>query len=127
MQKYIPVAARIMLSQIFLVQVIILINSFMNNPGGYQAYQMGLIQHGVFGIFAPLSVLVNFVGGLALFLGYKTRFFALVMAIWAIALPFALSGLPTPPSPLQYLAIAGGLLLLYANPTTACSLDYLKK
>ena len=73
-------------------------------------------------IFAPLIILVNLVGGAALLLGYKTKAFALMMAIYVVILIFLLK-LPV----LQYLAIAGGLLLLHANPSTACSLDNLKK
>lgn len=122
MQKYIGVVARILLSQIFLVQVVALIMSFMNNPTGYQDYQAGLGSLGLPGIFAPLIILVNLVGGAALLLGYKTKAFALIMAIYAVILTFLLK-LPV----LQYLAIAGGLLLLHANPSTACSLDNLKK
>lgn len=122
MQKYIATAARILLSQIFLVQVVALITSFMNNPTGYQDYQAGLGSLGLPGIFAPLIILVNLVGGAALLLGYKTKAFALMMAIYVVILIFLLK-LPV----LQYLAIAGGLLLLHANPSTACSLDNLKK
>jgi len=122
MQKYSATVARILLSQIFLVQVVALIVSFMNNPTGYQDYQAGLGSLGLPGIFAPLIILINLVGGLALLLGYKTKAAALVMAIYVVALIFLLK-LPL----LQYLAIAGGLLLLSANPNTACSLDNLKK
>ncbi len=42
MQKYLTTLGRILLAQIFLVQVIALIVSFMNNPNGYQEYQAGL-------------------------------------------------------------------------------------
>lgn len=122
MQKYIATLARILLSQIFLVQVVALIMNFMNHPTGYQEYQAVLGSLGLPGIFAPLIILINLVGGAALFLGYKTKTFALVMAIYAVILTFLLK-LPV----LQYLAIAGGLLLLHLNPSTACSLDNLKK
>jgi putative oxidoreductase len=44
------------------------------------------------------------------------------MAIYAVIISFLLH-LPV----LQYLAIAGGLLMLYLNPVTACSLDNMKK
>jgi putative oxidoreductase len=107
MQKYLATLARILLAQLFLVQVIVLIIGFTSNPDGYQQYQASL---------------VNTIGGLALLLGYKTKAFALVMAIYIVGLTLLLK-LPL----LQYLAIAGGLLLLYANPNTACSLDNLKK
>jgi putative oxidoreductase len=122
MQKFVPTLARVLLSQIFLIQFIILIYGFMHNPTGYQDYQVGLGMLGLPGIFAPLIILVNLVGGLALFLGYKTKLAAIVMAIWAVLIAFLLK-LP----PLQYLAIAGGLLLLSAYPSTALSLDNLKK
>jgi putative oxidoreductase len=111
MQKYLATAARVLLAQIFLLQVIALIVGFMSNPTGYQDYQAGLGSLGLPGIFA-----------LALLLGYKTKAFALIMAIYIVILSFILR-LPV----LQYLAIAGGLLLLYVNPITACSLDNLKK
>jgi len=110
------------MAQIFLVQVVALVINFMNNPSGYQEYQAGLGSLGLPGIFAPLIILINLIGGLGLLLGYKTKVVALIMAIYVVALIFLLK-LPL----LQYLAIAGGLLLLNANPNTACSLDNLKK
>ncbi|TSA56128.1 MAG: DoxX family membrane protein [Methylophilaceae bacterium] len=122
MQKYLATVARVLLAQIFLLQVIALIVGFMSNPTGYQEYQAGLGSLGLPGIFAPLIIFMNLVGGLALLLGYKTKAFALIMAIYIVILSFILR-LPV----LQYLAIAGGLLLLYVNPITACSIDNLKK
>lgn len=122
MQRYLSALARILLAQIFLLQVVMLIYGFFTNPSGYQEYQMSLGSLGLPGIFAPLIILVQLAGGLALFFGFKTKFFAIFMAIYAIIISFLLK-LPV----LQYLAIAGGLLILYLNPVTACSLDNLKK
>ena len=122
MQRYLSTLARILLAQIFLLQVVMLIYGFFTNPSGYQEYQMGLGSLGLPGIFAPLIILVQLAGGLALFFGFKTKFFAIFMAVYAIIISFLLK-LPV----LQYLAIAGGLLMLYLNPVTACSLDNLKK
>lgn len=118
MPHFLTALARILLAQIFLLQIIMLLYGFFTNPTGYQEYQMGLGSLGLPGIFAPLIILVNLVGGLALFLGYKTKFFALFMAIYAVVISFLLH-LPV----LQYLAIAGGLLMLYLHPVTAFSLD----
>jgi putative oxidoreductase len=118
MPHFLTALARILLAQIFLLQIIMLLYGFFTNPTGYQEYQMGLGSLGLPGIFAPLIILVNLVGGLALFLGYKTKFFALFMAIYAVIISFLLH-LPV----LQYLAIAGGLLMLYLHPVTAFSLD----
>ncbi|PKO52286.1 MAG: hypothetical protein CVU26_06930, partial [Betaproteobacteria bacterium HGW-Betaproteobacteria-2] len=100
MNKYLAVLGRVLLAQIFLVQVIMLINSFMSNPTGYEQYQMGLANYGLPGIFAPLIILIQMVGGLALLLGYKTRIAAIVMAVYALFI--MLAGLT--PAPLQYLA-----------------------
>ncbi len=122
MQRYLTALARILLAQIFLLQIIMLLYGFFTNPNGYQEYQMGLGSLGLPGIFAPLIILINLVGGLALLFGFKTKFFALFMAIYAVIISFLLK-LPV----LQYLAIAGGLLLLYLHPETACSFNNLKK
>ncbi len=122
MQRYLSTLARILLAQIFLLQVVMLIYGFFTNPSGYQEYQMGLGSLGLPGIFAPLIILVQLAGGLALFFGFKTKLFAIFMAVYAIIISFLLK-LPV----LQYLAISGGLLMLYLNPVTACSLDNLKK
>lgn len=122
MKKYIEVFARVLLAQVFLLQITMLIIGFFNNPEGYQQYQAGLGSLGLPGIFAPLIILVQLAGGLALFLGYKTKFFALFMAIYAVIISFLLH-LPV----LQYLSIAGGLLMLHLHPVTAYSIDNLKK
>lgn len=122
MQGYLSTIARILLAQVFLLQIVMLIIGFFSNPNGYQEYQMGLGSLGLASIFAPLIILIQFVGGLALLIGFKTKFFALFMAFYAVAISILLH-LPV----LQYLAIAGGLLMLYLNPVTAFSLDNLKK
>ena len=122
MQRYLPTFARILLAQVFLLQIVMLIVGFFSNPDGYYQYQVGLGSLGLPGIFAPLIILIQLVGGLALLLGFKTKFFALFMAIYAVIISFLLH-LPV----LQYLAIAGGLLMLYQNPITAFSIDNLKK
>ncbi|MSP87053.1 MAG: DoxX family protein [Methylotenera sp.] len=122
MQCYLTALARILLAQVFLLQITMLIIGFFSNPDGYQQYQAGLGSLGLASIFAPLIILVQLVGGLALFVGYRTKFFALFMAIYAVVISVLLH-LPV----LPYLAIAGGLLMLALNPVTACSLDNLKK
>jgi putative oxidoreductase len=122
MQRYLPTLARILLAQVFLLQIVMLIVGFFSQPDGYYQYQAGLGSLGLPGIFAPLIILIQLVGGLALLLGFKTQFFALFMAIYAVIISVLLH-LPV----LQYLAIAGGLLMLYLNPVTALSVDNLKK
>lgn len=126
MNKYIPALARVLLAQIFLVVVVIQLSIFMKNPTGYEEYRMYLGQHGLPGLFAPLMVLVQLLGGAALMLGFKTRFTAYVLAVYALFVAFALR-MNEPVIFMQYLAITGGLLLLGSTGPTACSLDNLKK
>lgn len=122
MQRYLTALARILLAQVFLLQITMLLVGLFSNPDGYQQYQAGLAGLGLPGVFAPLIILVQLVGGLALFVGFKTKFFALFMAVYSVIISFLLH-LPV----LQYLSIAGGLVMLYLNPVTAFSLDNLKK
>jgi putative oxidoreductase len=126
MNKYIPVAARLLLAQIFVVATVIQLMLFTSNPEGYEGFRMYLGAHGLPGIFAPLIILVQLAGGLALLLGFKTRTFAFVMAGYSLFVAFALR-LNEPVIFMQYLAIAGGLLALAAIAPTACSLDNLLK
>lgn len=122
MDKYIPVAARLLLAQLFVVATVIQLMVFMNNPDGYEQFRVQLGMLGLPGIFAPLMILVQLVGGMALLLGFKTRFFAFVMAAYSVFMAFALGM-----SVMQWLAVAGGLLALAALSPTACSLDNLLK
>ncbi len=122
MNKAFSFLGRVLIAQLFLLQVIVLIYGFSNNPNGYVDYQNALGHQGLPGIFAPLIIFVQLVGGALLLLGYKTRATAIGMAIYAIFISLAL-GL----SPFQYLAIVGGLLILANNPVTAFSLDNWKK
>jgi putative oxidoreductase len=122
MDKYIPVAARLLLAQLFVVATVIQLMVFMNNPDGYEQFRVQLGMLGLPGIFAPLMILVQLVGGIALLLGFKTRLFAFVMAAYSVFMAFALGM-----SVMQWLAVAGGLLALAALSPTACSLDNLLK
>ncbi|MDR2875078.1 MAG: DoxX family protein [Methylobacillus sp.] len=124
MNKYIPVLARLLLAQLFVVVSVIQLMQFQNDPSGYENFRAFLGAHGLVGIFAPLIILVQTVGGLALLLGFKTRIFAFVMAAYTLFVAFALR-LDEPMIFLQYLAITGGLLALASVAPTACSLDNL--
>jgi len=126
MQKYQIVASRMLLALVFLGIVLLKLSNIMSTPDGYLHYQMTLGQFGLPSIFAPLLILVQFVAGLALFVGYKTKWFALVLAVLAVFLGVVLSQLSFDLLFL-YLGVAGGMLMLSAYPQTACSLDNLKK
>lgn len=129
MNKYLPVLARILLAQIFVVAVFITLSQITGNPDGYQAYTTYLAAHGLVGFFAPLTIFIQLVFGLSLLLGYKTKICAYVLAVYALFIALFMklqepSGLILT---LQYLAIAGGLLMVALHEKMAASLDNFKK
>lgn len=126
MQKFIPVIARLLLAQLFLLATVFQIMAITSHPDGYAAYQMHLGQFGLPGIFAPLTILVQLLGGAALLLGFKTRPAAYLLAAYAVFVAFAMK-LNEPIVFMQYLAIAGGMLALASLAPTSFSLDNLKK
>ena len=126
MCKYHTAMARILLSLVFLGQVFFTLSEILASPEGYQTYQTKLAAFGLIAIFAPLLILVKFVAGSCLLLGYKTKAAAYVLAGLALFLAVVL-GRVFPDALLYNIAICGGMLLLAAHPATACSLDNLKK
>ena len=129
MNKYIEVFARILLAQIFFVAVIILISQITSHPDGYKAYSAYLGGYGLIGIFAPLTIFIQLVFGLGLLLGYKTKICAYVLAAYAVFIALFMK-LQEPNGlilTMQYLAIAGGLIMVALHDQMACSLDNLKK
>jgi putative oxidoreductase len=130
MENFFSFIARLFLASIFFIGVILLLNTLLKTPDGYSIYQDMLGARGVPGIFAPISVVVQFVFGLTLILGYKTKLSAYVLSayslIWSLIYLFnTLSGQPLMLQVLQYLAITGGLLHLAINSETSYSLDNL--
>ena len=126
MQSYQTVIARVLLALVFLGLVLLRLSSITSNPDGYLQYQMTLGQFGLPGIFAPLLILVQLVGGVALLVGFKTKIAARVLAVLALFLAIVL-GRMIPEVFFLYLGIAGGMLLLSTYPQTAFSVDNIKK
>lgn len=126
MDKYLGVLARILLASIFLGAVSMRLIAIQSAPDGYEKY-LALLGHlGLPGIFAPLLILIQLLGGIALLVGFKTKTFAYVMAGFSLFLAVVLGQLDFSVMFL-YLGLTGGLLILALNPQTACSLDNLKK
>jgi putative oxidoreductase len=128
MKKFFDPIARVLLALIFFVSVLFILNNITTTPNGYAMYQDMLGARGLPGIFAPISILIQFIAGLSLILGFKIKTMAFVLSlyslIWAIIyFVSALGGQPLLLMTLQYLAISGGLLLLGSNPDTGMSLD----
>jgi putative oxidoreductase len=126
MQKYLPAMIRILLALVFFGAVLLKLMEIMGDPNGYVNYQIKLGALGLAGVFAPLLILVQFVAGLSLLLGYKTKQCAYVLAGLALFLAIILGRVDFQ-SMLIYLGIMAGLLLLAQHPETPCALDNLKK
>ena len=123
MVKIFGLVARVLLALIFFITVLLILNNIVTTPNGYSFYQDMLGAKGLPGIFAPISILIQFVFGLALILGYKIKISAYVLAgyslVWAVIYFTNINLLMS----LQYLAITGGLLNLGTQPNTWMSLD----
>ena len=126
MNKFLSVLARVLLSLVFLGAVSLRLMAITASPDGYDQYLALLGHFGLPGIFAPLLILIQLVGGLALLTGFKTQIFAYILTGFSLFLAIVL-GLSQPDVMLLYLGLTGGLLTLALNPTTAFSLDGLKK
>lgn len=129
MQRFLPAFARILLAQIFVIALFITISQISSHPDGYKAYTDYYAAHGLPGVFAPLTIFIQLVFGLGLLFGYKTKLCAYVLAVYAIFIALFMK-LQEPGGlilTLQYLAIAGGLIMVGINNKMPCSLDNLKK
>jgi putative oxidoreductase len=132
MNTFLNVAARILLAQVYLI-----IGGYahfyqsISNPMFYQNFQQYLGSFGLPGIFAPLMILIEIVGAVLLLIGFKTRLAAWMLALYSIFIALMFHNNFANPqellSCLQYLAVAGGMLAIAANPVSAWSIDGLKK
>jgi len=122
MQNIQTTIARILLASVFLGLVLLKISAITSTPDGYLQYQMTLGQFGLPGIFAPLLILIQLVGGLALLVGFKTALFARILAGLALFFAIILSQ-ASYDLLFVYLGIAGGMLLLSVYPSTPLSVD----
>ncbi|WP_124552683.1 DoxX family membrane protein [Methylophilus methylotrophus] len=122
MSRFQTAAARILLGLVFFGVVILKLMAILNTPDGYLQYQMMLGQFGLPAVFAPLLILIQFVFGLMLILGFKTQLSAKVLGGLAVFMALVL-GQASLDAFFAYMGIAGGMLLLSVYPQTACSLD----
>jgi putative oxidoreductase len=122
MSRFQTAAARILLGLVFFGVVILKLVAILNTPDGYLQYQMTLGQFGLPAVFAPLLILIQFVFGLTLVLGFKTQLSARVLAGLSVFMALVL-GQASLDAFFAYMGITGGMLLLSVYPQTACSLD----
>ncbi|MFC2995442.1 DoxX family protein [Acinetobacter sichuanensis] len=81
---------------------------------------------GVPGAMLPLTILVEFGGGLALLLGFQARFAAMGLALFSLITAFIFhSGAEDAINLMKNFAMAGGLFLLMLHGAGKISLDHL--
>jgi putative oxidoreductase len=114
----IDLIARILIAYIFIL-------SGFGKITDYQGTLQYMESMGVPGSLLPLTIFVEFGGGLAILLGIQTRFAAFGLAIFSIltALIFHSSG-GDQIDFLKNIAIAGGFLLLTIHGANKLSLDH---
>jgi len=127
MNKFLPAIGRVFIAQIFFISIILTIVEINSTVNGYQIYQEQLMSKGLYGIFAPISILVQLVFGLSLLVGYKTRVSSLALTIYSLLLSFIYFNIGNLLLSLQYIAITGGLIILMQNPVTTFALDNVSK
>ncbi|MFM9913171.1 MAG: DoxX family protein [Methylophilaceae bacterium] len=131
MNKYIPVAARLLIAQIFVISGIFKVTLASKHPDFYSQFGAFLGAHGIPYFVVPLTFIIEIGAGFALFFGFKTRGAAWVLAVYSLFLALGLhSNWDDPKEPvffMLYVALTGGLLAITALAPTACSLDNLKK
>lgn len=120
MNKYSSVVARILLANIFLLAGISKITGY----AGTQGYMESV---GVPGMLLPLVILLEVGGGLALIVGWQTRWAAYALAGFSVIAAIIFhSNLGDKMQMIMFMknfAIAGGLLLLAEHGAGAFSLD----
>jgi len=112
--------ARVLLSALFIVSGIEKIFSYQATAGFMQA-------NGIPSVLLPLVILVETAGGAAVLFGFKTRFFALLLALFNVLVAVLLHNELS--NRIHFilfwsdLAIAGGFLLLFAGGAGRWSID----
>lgn len=120
MNKLLEIAARLLMAQIFII-------SGFGKITGYSGTQAYMAKMGVPGALLPLVILTELGGGLALLLGFKTRWVAFALAGFTLlsALIFHrnVADQMQMINFMKNLAMAGGLLLFVRHGAGQPSMD----
>ncbi|PTU69894.1 DoxX family protein [Chromobacterium haemolyticum] len=121
MDKWITLLARVLLAQVFFLAGIGKLGA------GYAATQGYMAAMGVPGFLLPLVIALEIGGGLALALGVKARWVALLLAGFSIASALLFHLEPGNSQQMiqltKNLAMAGGLLMVFAHGAGKLSWD----
>jgi len=118
-EKSADLIGRILIGSIF-------VHAGLSKIGTYAATQAYMSSAGVPGALLPVVIAVEALGGIALILGYRTRIVALAIAAFTLLAGFFFHRAPDPVQQVMFmknLAIAGGLLILFARGAGPWSLD----
>jgi putative oxidoreductase len=120
MDTFLNIAARVLMSQIFII-------SGIGKITGYAGTQAYMAKMGVPGVLLPLVILTELGGGLALLFGFKTRWAALLLAAFTLvsALIFHLDFKDQMQmiNFMKNLAMTGGLLMFVRYGAAEASVD----
>lgn len=120
MEKVSQLVARIFLGHIFLL-------AGVSKIGAYEATQGYMDAMGVPGMLLPLVILLEAVGGLAIILGWQTRWTAIALAAFSVVAAVLFHNNFGDQMQMilfmKNIAIAGGFLLLVSYGAGAYSLD----
>lgn len=120
MERFGNLVGRILLAPIFLI-------AGVSKIAGYAGTVSYMTSAGVPGTLLPLVIVLEVGGGLALLLGWKTRWAALALAVFtlvaALLFHFELGDRMQQIMFMKNLAIAGGLLFVAVYGAGALSLD----
>jgi putative oxidoreductase len=123
MNSAIVLLARLLLAHIFVLAGINKITGF----AGTQGYMESM---GVPGVLLPLVILLEVGGGLALILGFLTRWAALALAAFSVAAALLFhSNFNEQVQMILFMknfAMAGGLLMLYVHGAGSISIDAMR-
>ncbi|HTD02380.1 DoxX family protein [Undibacterium sp.] len=122
MDKVVNIAARLLMAQIFIIAGFGKLTGFSGTVGYFTSIGLPMPQ-----LLTPLVILVELGGGLALLLGFKTRWVAAVLALFSVATALiAHSNFADQGQMINFMknmAMAGGLLLFYRHGAGAPSID----
>jgi putative oxidoreductase len=120
MEKITQLTARVCLGHIFLI-------AGLSKIGAYAGTQGYMETMGVPGALLPLVILFEIAGGLTIIIGWKTRYSAIILALFSVAAAAIFHNNFDDQMQtilfMKNIAIAGGLMLLAVHGAGACSID----
>jgi putative oxidoreductase len=129
MSQYMGLIARVFLSSYYLVSILMVLFLIFTNQITYETYQIGLMQNGFYGFFAPLSILVQMVFGVLFLIGYKIKISAYILSFYSLILAFFTFYAGASPDfifkTLMYFSFFGAFLFFGSKPEMPYSLDSL--